>query len=145
MELGLRELRQSELHWLTRRHRGLIVPRLVVDESLTSVSGYYAHPDTDALDVNGVAVSRVRGVIVINACFDPCTLAHEYRHHWQWCNGIQFQHVEWNWNGTWEQSIARFFAASWTERDAMRFERKMYPSHFNEQVLDAAPFVACGL
>lgn len=139
------ELRQSELHWLTRRYRGLLIPRVIVDDGLTETSGFYVRPAHDIWLMANGSVSRSRGIIVVNGFCEPCTLAHEYRHHWQWCTGIRFNHTEWELAGTWEESISRFFSASWTERDALRFERKMYPSWFNEQMLDAAPFVACGL
>lgn len=71
-----------ELFWLTRHFKSYPVPAMYHDPT-TEYGGYYQWPDPT--DDNCLGVPVPYGAVVIGQCCDGGTIAHEYRHHLQYC------------------------------------------------------------
>ena len=89
----------------------------------------------------GEQVFTKNGLIVIKADIDEyqsdidTTLAHEWRHHHQCHSGWDFSDYKhagediYDWNADWEVATKSFFAQP-SEKDALRFQRKMTPTDY---------------
>lgn len=139
------ECRGMELRWLRRYDRHLVVPEVVFVDGLKTewgqeCGGYYAPPEKRIFDIGGHEVDGRFGVIAVNsseAGSIPATLAHEWRHHWQWHRGIEFDHVAYD-VSDYEASIGNYFRSSRTEMDALLFEHKVARGWVNEYFMELA-------
>ena len=138
MTTNQRLLSSIDLNWLSRHNRALPIPKLVVDDFASDDSGHYIPPDDAWIVFSDITVDCRNGVIVISGLdFLPSTIAHEWRHHWQWYRGWNIfdgqQQV--TQDTTYKQQIKRYFRIP-CENDALRFERTMYPDHLNGEWFD---------
>ena len=130
-----------ECRWLARRLRHLPVPDVVYVDSL-KVGGFYHPPTEDPIFHRGVVAPPARnGLIVVGVHYDdvdPSTLAHEFRHHWQYHNGIEFDHIPLNSDvegDQWWDHIYDYFTKSKTENDALMFEYRVAKNWSNEMIV----------
>lgn len=130
-------LSSVEYRWLARRNRGLHLPTFLVDDGLLEEAGFYCPPFDGLLDLGGSLFAADAGVIVISGCqFFPSTLAHEWRHHQQWCHGFRFpERLPLEFDDDYEADIRTFFRQP-HEYDALSFEVRSYPDEGNEMWWD---------
>lgn len=94
------------------------------------VGGLYAQPEKDEIFIDGHFYPMDKGIIVISTEQGEdidATLAHEYRHHWQFVNGWRYDGI-----GRWanvpgqnyEEKIINYFMQSRSEMDAHLFSMK---------------------
>jgi hypothetical protein len=128
----------SELSWLYKHDKFLPAPK-VVFAPVVWCSGYYWHPCGGEREVMGSMHDGRKGLIVVSSAYSDGdtanTLAHEWRHHWQWCNGVKFDHTEWDSAsplGYWG-AIKEFFRNSRTEYDALMFSLKVAPTKLTRE------------
>lgn len=121
-------MKSFELNWVRLRCDKSIPMPEVVYHPLDNASGQYYHPENNELyDVDGRPYSMRYGVIVINPECEliHTTIAHEWRHHWQYYHGIEpeisISKVD---NENYDESLLKYFTDSRTEWDAIRFEYK---------------------
>lgn len=122
-------MRSIDLGFLQRIDKALILPRLAFDPSCESAGAYYS-PQRGEVFL-GAWHPLDSGVIVCSEKFGDAnvaaTLAHEWRHHWQFCRGIRFDNQPWIGADDYDSELRNFFAESATERDALRFEMRIAP------------------
>ena len=116
-----------ELNWVRLKCDKSIPMPEVVFYSLDDCAGKYYHPENHELyDVDGKPYHMRYGVIVV----DPdtplihTTIAHEWRHHWQYYHGIEFEISSIVDNESYNESLLQYVTGSKTELDAIRFEYK---------------------
>ena len=108
------------------------VPIVYVDDS--TVGGRYIRPSREECQVGQRFYDLRRGLILvslllrdefhINGDHEADTLAHEWRHHWQYCNGYKSDSLGWpppNVPDVYSQQIRAFFCQSYVEMDALMF------------------------
>lgn len=123
-------MRSIELHWLSKRDRTLPLPNLIYTK--TFVGGYYCRPDPtrEVYDDDGIPHDCRNGLIVISTEFegDVATLAHEWRHHYQFYHGIELNSIGWiNDDRSYKEKIIEYFLSSTSEMDAFRFQLSLAP------------------
>jgi len=124
-------MKSLELNWIRNFDKSLFIPE-VVFHSLNSASGKYYPPEKKGwlYDENGHPYLMRFGVIVINPNQSdkevPRTIAHEWKHHWQYFHGIKFEIPPTNLFNRYSYmtAIVKYFKCSRTESDAIRFEYK---------------------
>ena len=125
-------MKSLELNWIRRKCDKSIPMPEVVYYPLSHASGKYYHPEdrNELYDADGMPHSMKYGVIVINSnsIMMNTTIAHEWRHHWQYYNGIEFEignppdaNLK---KEEYEKGLKKYFTDSKTEWDAIRFEYK---------------------
>jgi len=117
-----------ELNWL-RKDKDIFLPKIVF-ATMDGCGGFYAHPEENEYYFNGTYYDRVKGILFIDDTNDDSfvvnTIAHEWRHHWQFVSGFGFDHVELNCGLEYKDMIIDFFKSSWTEMDVLLFSLEMY-------------------
>lgn len=117
-------MRSIELGWLAKGDKSLFLPELVFAEIPTG--GCYHAPEHGVNEEYGCDARK--GIIVVSTLYGSevvaATLAHEWRHHWQWWSGIKFDYVPWIGEEDYDSELRAYFKRSSTERDALRFEMK---------------------
>lgn len=122
-----------ELNWLPNSFlKGLPTPNIALVSDSGYSGAYYQHQDYawDDMDL------RSKPLIIIDICITDAasTIAHEMRHHWQYHNGIEFDNVAWNRDINYYDALIEYYTKSYTEFDALRFERKFAPDEDNEYI-----------
>lgn len=132
-----------ETNWLQRSEKWLPQPEVWVSDFETA-SGAYCYPgiDTRGTVFEAVYPTKAGAIVIVESQNEElgdfeATLAHEWRHHWQfWCG--------WKYDGNpgalarlpYEQAIYCYFRSSRSEMDALLFERRVAPSPGNDRFLD---------
>lgn len=113
-----------------RRFKHLPPPKLLA-ATLKDESGYYLRPQRDELLFDRRHHDLSHGLIVYQpGDYEANTIAHEYRHHLQWCYGV-LRHTEFNHALDYETAIVAFFAQP-IEQDAQRWASRVAPSQLDE-------------
>ena len=121
-----------ELNWLRKSDKDITLPLVILAEG--GYSGYYLHPYKNEELINNRFYPSDKGIIVLNPeDANASTLAHEWRHHWQFWNGWENDSTIFNYNKDRRKEIIRFFTESKSEMDALLFELDKYP---NEYILE---------
>jgi hypothetical protein len=120
-------MKSLELNWIRKKvDKSIPIPE-VVFHPLDGCAGKYYHPEKYELyDLDGKPYLMRYGVIVVNPECElvQTTIAHEWRHHWQYYNGIEFEISPRVDNEDYDKSLLKYFTGSKTEFDAIRFECK---------------------
>jgi hypothetical protein len=134
-------LRSLELNWLRNFDRTLPIPE-VMFYPLQGCAGKYYHPHpSEMYDADGHPYERHRGVIVVSPKFEEfvaANIAHEWRHHWQYYQGMKFEIPKKDLfkKLDYEDALLQYFTTSKTEMDALRFEHWAVGVHeYWEEVL----------
>ena len=128
------------LRWL-RPPKDMLIPDIVECSSLSGAAGLYYSPRPEA-EVNGRCFDASRGLIVVAdtdwyaADNTASTLAHEWRHHWQYMNGVVFDSKPFDTSLPYRSAIVKFFCSSAVERDALRFEYERHPCETNTERME---------
>jgi hypothetical protein len=106
---------------------------------LNGAGGLYIHPSKKPILIRGEYIEPSKGTIIVGIgavgydCLDiESTLAHEWRHHWQWWNGYRTNNIRWVYSGNYEEDIVRYFSNSPNELDALRFEVQQTNSEYSK-------------
>ena len=97
------------MHWLTRHYKQYPIPELVY-AGPSDVYDYLAHYETPYYS------NTDSGRIVLFSSTTASTIAHEYRHHIQFCKGVEFSY---------KYIDSPYYYDLWDERDALLFEVAM--------------------
>jgi hypothetical protein len=120
----------SELNWIAKKEKGVMLP-LIIFESIDA-GGYYYNPEKNEIMLNEKYYPLDKGLIVIDISSPEeilNTIAHEWRHHIQFMNGIEMEAMEWdNDKEDYKQNIIDYFTQSRTEMDALLFSNKHAPT-----------------
>lgn len=123
-----------ELNWIPKP-KDIPMPNIVV-ESVFNCSAYYVEPESEQHEINGHFYDIDNGLIVINEnevdVIFAGTLAHEYRHHWQYYSGIEIDSI-WEIKSDYKSAIIEYFTTYPIEMDALIFEMKLYPEDYKSQ------------
>jgi len=121
-------MKSIELNWIRKKVDKSIPMPEVVFHSMDGCSGRYYSPEKYELyDPDGKPYLMRYGVIVIDPKFEnyaSMILAHEWRHHWQYYHGIEFEISPRVNNENYNETLLNYFTGSKTEWDAVRFEYK---------------------
>ena len=127
-----------ELNWLSRSEKSLILPVVVFTEKVTSYGGMYHTPRKGEVLIQEKYYPLDKGLIEISTHFndDANSIAHEFRHHWQFLNGWKLQDgIPWDFSFSpenYERNIKLYFTSSKSEMDAFLFQCKMTKSYTND-------------
>lgn len=127
----------SGLYWLQRKAKDLIKPRtlFVSGYAFEKYPGCYYHPMGNGYGVyyKGRFILLDRGLIVASEMPDWCpgslasTLAHEWRHHWQWFNfKYRIPVVGFDYAIPYPEAIVKFYRNR-KELDALLFSHEVAP------------------
>lgn len=123
----------SELRWVRGIDKDIPFPTIIFDND-HNFSGCYYHPEDSIVNVNGREFELKNGLIIFNIDFgDPSTLAHEWRHHWQWYNGWKVDSILPNYEIGYKEAMIEFYSNSISELDALLFEIKKSPDDTNQE------------
>ena len=126
-------MRSIDLGWLSRRDKSIPLPLLAFTSDSDfneDASGSYYHPESQGYDLFGTTVDVGQALIVIGLDhidyekrWLEATLAHEWRHHWQWYNWSYWPDTPARMNKdiSYEDATAQYFATP-QERDALWYE-----------------------
>lgn len=127
-------MKSLELNWIRKKVDKSIPTPEVMFYPLDGCSGKYYSPDTknEIFDLDGKGYWMRYGVLVINPEIPmvDSIIAHEWRHHWQYYHGIEFEISPSVDHENYYESLVKYFTNSKTEKDAVRFECKytgVYP------------------
>ena len=118
----------NDLNWLTRKEKDLPVPRLVFSD-MTEFAGLYK-PPSGPIEIGHSTLENKNGTIIVST-FDEAviapTIAHEFRHHWQYYNFISYDsditnYYQYQKMYSYNEIIVKYFTNSFSEFDALRFE-----------------------
>ena len=139
----------SGLYWLVRKAKDLVVPRVVFIEGPAleeGASGCYYHPFWGEMVefATGRLISLESGLLVLPTAVDdegiwgknglPETLAHEWRHHWQWFNQVHCRAATWTGRIPYQEEIVSYFGHP-REMDALLFSHSVAPSEITKMWL----------
>jgi len=123
----------SYLHWLWKKDKDLCIPEIIIGNN-SQISGCYYHPTRDQILLSDEIVDLSKGVIfidesnIINEEHFSQTLAHEWRHHWQYFNTCEYYECPFIFDDCdYYECIVRFFKYNYYELDALLFELKSHP------------------
>ncbi len=122
-----------ELNWIRKFDKSLINPT-VVFSSLKWASGLYYHPEKDEICIDGKFYHLGCGLIEVSnfnnetAKETAGTIAHEWRHHWQYFN-LPKEKVGFEWPKSYNEleyneMIVKYFTLNPLEMDALRFQKR---------------------
>jgi len=101
--------------------------------------GLYLAPWKESQIVEGVEFEPSNGTIIVGEWGDrmptESIIAHEWRHHWQWWNGWDYDGIGWDVNGDYDANIKDYFLRSKSEIDALRYEEKRASTEHGEWLL----------
>jgi hypothetical protein len=119
-----------ELNWLRRGNKEIPLPDIIF-EKIELGSGLYYKPEKSEIAIEGRFYDLSNGLIVISPIMDSPftanTIAHEWRHHWQFISGIKSNPWSWNFGSNYKDNIINFFNSSSTEMDAFNFALNKAP------------------
>jgi hypothetical protein len=129
-------LASLELNWLSRRDKQLILPDIVFHD-FSECQGCYCQPHWYGKAVDGIEVKSRNGTIIVNprtSSSIAATMAHEWRHHWQYHRGV-LGASRWipTAAGYWADIVQYFQIPH--ERDALEFECRVAPEDLNLEFL----------
>lgn len=117
-------MRSIDLNFVARRDKSLPFPNLAFDE-MEGYAGFYVRPQEEEFIWREKIHDARRGVIFISTNYPEIiasTIAHEWRHHWQFFNGFQMDGTSWNSPADYDAAIVEYFTKSKSEADALRFQ-----------------------
>lgn len=123
-----------ELNWLPKQ-KEVPIPDIVIVDNY-DYSGCYYSPEYAEVILDDRCFSTENGLIVLKSDTSPSTVAHEFRHHLQHINGVDFGIVDWDFNKPYKDAIIEYYTESPTEMDALLYECKHYPDDDNMQWLE---------
>lgn len=133
----------SELRWLTKKYKSLPSPKLVIDSfssgDFNGFVGMYIPPgSSDYINSNYELIKNVSGLILVDEdSLDLdylATVAHEFRHHWQYCKNFNMDGYQpYSWYTSMMKNLPKWrslvvYSSSDIELDALEFELKMWPT-----------------
>ena len=126
-------MRSVELNFVRNQDKSLILPELVFYEA-NGGNGQYYSPQKQEVQIGDKYYQLDSGLIQIspeNPETFAATLAHEWRHHWQWLHGMGKFFVD---SGGWikhsnrfssyDRALREYFFGCPMEMDALRFQRR---------------------
>ena len=122
-----------ETGWLHKYLPALPQPVVVYGPSRPDAEAVYYRPWRGEVEVLGRFFPGDRGIILLAE--PECvanTLAHEYRHHWQWHFGLRGVSTKFDPDVEYWAEIKRYFNDSALERDALFFSHQVSPSWASE-------------
>lgn len=130
-------MKSLELNWIRKKVDKTIPMPEVIFWPLTTCSGKYYPPEEghEIFDLDDRPHSMCYGAIIVNPEFGDeetqHTIAHEWRHHWQYYHGIDFGKSPIKAFDTmeYEDALLKYFTTSDTELDALRFQYKYSGVH----------------
>lgn len=129
----------TELNYFLRKHKWMPKPTFVLTPENPNYSGCYYKPEKNKeVYINGKHYDLKNGVVVITEAdqIDSDTvLAHEFRHHWQFCKGIN-ERSKWNPTGNYKRDIISYFTKHKTEIDALLYSIKFKKSDLDCEWLE---------
>jgi len=119
-----------ELNWLHKKDRAISMPRLVFFAA-PDCGGLYYYPDNREKLIGDKYFPLDCGLIVISpnedGAFMAHSLAHEWRHHWQFFERGLTGGSKWHNNGNYEKAIISYFRRHLHEWDALLYANRMAP------------------
>jgi hypothetical protein len=128
MEMYRPAIASLETNWC--RDKKIPVPD-VVYVSGTHYAGLYISPSIDYIIYDNIHILPSKnGTIIINSEHDniASVLAHEYRHHWQYHHGWDYDGIPWQFDADYISELTNYYRESHSEMDALLFELKLAPS-----------------
>lgn len=120
-----------ELRWLARSDKYILLPQLVFAD--IDYGGRFYYPRREELLINDKYYPMGRGVIIISDAYPEeieSSIAHEWRHLWQFYQGWSYWYAEWDLKSkeSYRNKIIRFFKSDPLEMDALLFQLKKAPN-----------------
>lgn len=133
-------MKSLELNWIRKFDKSLSMPE-VVYSSIDWAGGQYFHPEENEICIDGKYYNISRGLIEISVSNNvsskeiSSTIAHEWRHHWQYFN-LPYEKNKFKWPQTYDDQkynklITNYFLLNPLEMDALQFQKK-YSSIYEE-------------
>jgi len=131
-------LRSLELNWIRKEDKSLVMP-LIIFSNTEDYSGKYFDIDRNTeLLVDGTLYSLNKGAICISMHHNKTdrdiasVIAHEWRHHYQLCHGIEYDSTDYKNCEFFEEKLIVWISSK-AEMDAWKFQCKWYkPSYFDK-------------
>lgn len=138
-----------EFNWLPNSLRkGLSTPRLVIVDR-NDCGGFCCQPTLERCVHPWVEMDVAEGAVIgvsSNELDIAGTLAHEYRHYWQWFSySKSMAQSVWNHRSTdYKAAIISYFRSYWWEMDALKFQLKYAPDDVSRLWWDWLMEAPCG-
>jgi len=122
-------VKSLELNWIRKKcDKTLVMPEVMFFDM--DFQGLYIDPiRAEYYDMDGHPVYAGFGIIIVNPIYADnieSILSHEWRHHWQLLNGMQYDGIDWNEldENDYEINVQKYFKESKSEMDALKFQYK---------------------
>jgi hypothetical protein len=111
--------------FLPLSEKDLPTPRVLYVDGVP-YGGIYFHPKDEGEVIGQRHIDLSRGALIVSTeNFAEDTLAHEWRHHWQFCNGWKYDGVNWPPRGleqaSYDAQVHAYFCGSKSEMDALKW------------------------
>jgi hypothetical protein len=126
-------IKSLELRWIGKQAKDIILPPILFIPRTIGCGAYFCIPRDSERLINGRYYDLSKGLIVVgehnNSNETSNTIAHEWRHCWQFFNVKNaFKTVQkFNYKISYEKAIIEFFKSP-KELDALLFSHKFAPS-----------------
>ena len=122
--------------WLRKEDKSLSLPDIVFADE-PNRSGCYYHPDRNPVFIGANEYCPRRGLIVVGIESNDDeqianTIAHEWRHHWQFHNMKHTPYASFDSSIPYQAAIRNFFRSDHKEMDALIFSHKIAPCETTE-------------
>jgi len=125
-------LHSLETNWLSKKDRHLPAPDIFYVNNL-DIGGLYIPPRDIVMFEHEIEIHPSNGTIIIGEYNEDFPLeaimAHEWRHHWQYWNGWEYDGIGWNFTEDYDvyiEQITKYFLHSFSETDALKYELKHF-------------------
>lgn len=125
------------LRWCANLDKTIPMPKIIYADTVRGYSGCFVHPMKAEILFEGVHVDARRGVIIVSpeTEHEANTLAHEFRHLWQYWRGWANDCIPWPNFPDYKTNIIQYFTLSKIEMDALLWSQRVSPAILCEEWL----------
>lgn len=138
-----------ELRWLARHDKDLPLPEIIftpsnLDFRGQKCGGCYYKPEQNEFLYGDLFIPFDKGVIVVGTESPELiagTIAHEWRHHWQFHRGLSLEPSHYDpkafeeYTG-YRAAVRKYFRTQAHELDALRYQNKVAPDWCSDYVME---------
>ena len=129
------KLNSLELRWIHKQAKDLLYPNLFYVPKLENCGGCFYYPQQREILLGQTFYDMSKGLIFITEEYSANelhnTIAHEWRHYWQYFKKGPSRGIEFNGKIPYQKAIKQYFQ-NYSERDALLFSHKFSPSSISD-------------
>jgi len=126
------------LNWIRNLDKTICNPILIYADEECEYSGCFVHPFNGEWWFEDFPIDGEKGIMIISGETEneANTIAHEFRHLWQFINGWKYDSFKWKHTRDYKKQIINFFRSSKMEMDALLWSQKKAPCNMCEEWIE---------